>query len=184
MRIQKKHKRTKRTLLVTLLVVLVAAGSVGAVAIIDKNSNKQSSSSEETSSKSKDQSKEKGSTKNADSEDPSFKEKAEEAAKDGSSSQPEGATLDVAITGKNVSGGKLYISVMIGAVTNSGECKVTLTKGSAVVTKTSGINAMPQSSSCQGFEVPVSELSSGTWQIGLVVTTGNRTGQAQTEVSI
>jgi hypothetical protein len=186
MRIQKRHKRTKRALLVAFLVVLVAAGSVAAVPVIDKVSKgqKDSTSEKKSDNKSKPKKSSSSSSSDADAADGSFKEKAEAAASAGDQTPPQSEKLEVMITSKNVSGGKLVISAQISAILGSGECKLVLTNNGNTATKTSGIQAWPQSSTCQGFEVPTSELGSGKWQVNLTVQSGNRSGSASTEVNI
>lgn len=59
------------------------------------------------------------------------------------------------------------IRTEIGAVTNEGTCTITLTKGSKTITKTADIQALPRISTCKGFDIPLTELSSGQWSVAL-----------------
>lgn len=70
----------------------------------------------------------------------------------------------------------LVVRVRIDLVINSGACELTLTKGATTVTKTSGIQAGPTTSTCQGFNIEQSELSSGEWKATLKVVSGDREG--------
>lgn len=92
--------------------------------------------------------------------------------------------LTVAITAASIEDGVLYIRTSINGVYGSGQCALTLKNGSRLVTKTAGIQALPQSSTCQGFNIPVSELASGTWTIELNTSIGEQSGTATSEVHI
>ena len=70
----------------------------------------------------------------------------------------------------------LTIRVRIDLVTSSGTCDLTLTKGATTITKTSGTQAGPTTSTCQGFNIEQSELSSGEWKATLKVVSGDREG--------
>ena len=70
----------------------------------------------------------------------------------------------------------LQIRVRIDTLTSNGICTLTLTKGRTVITKQSGIQAGPTTSTCQGFDVAGSELSSGSWNAALKVASNNQEG--------
>lgn len=93
-------------------------------------------------------------------------------------------TLAVTITAANKNGNTLQIRSLIDAVIGSGTCSLTLSNGSSVVTKSASIQAGPNNSTCTGFDVPVSELSTGTWTIKITVTSEGKTGTAQSQVTI
>lgn len=59
------------------------------------------------------------------------------------------------------------ITAEIGALTNEGTCTLTLAKGSKTITKTANVQALPRTSTCKGFDIPLSELSSGQWNLTL-----------------
>lgn len=63
----------------------------------------------------------------------------------------------------------VQIRSLIETVTRSGTCKLTLTKDQLRVAKTAEVQALASSSTCQGFDIPLNELSPGTWQIFLEV---------------
>lgn len=91
--------------------------------------------------------------------------------------------LGVSITHVSKMSGKIRINTLIEAVTDKGTCILKLTKGAEEVRKTAGIQPLASSSTCKGFDIPLSELSDGTWKIILTVTTGNLVGTATSEVS-
>jgi len=94
-------------------------------------------------------------------------------------------TVGVSITAANQNGSMLQIRALINTVTSSGSCTLTLTKsGSPTVTKTANVQALPSSSTCQGFDVPVAELSSGTWAATVQYNNGATKGSATQNVVV
>lgn len=79
------------------------------------------------------------------------------------------------ITAKNVniSSSTLQIRTLLSDVASQGTCILTLTKSSATVSRNVAIQAGPADSTCQGFDIPLSELSNGTWAIRITVTAPN-----------
>lgn len=61
----------------------------------------------------------------------------------------------------------------------AGACTLTLSnKTSAqVITKTAQTADNPSYSTCQGFDIPLSEINSGTWQLKLLVKTNSKSGE-------
>jgi len=95
------------------------------------------------------------------------------------------SSVTVSITAANQNGSMLQIRSLIEAVDSTGTCTLTLTKsGSATVTKTAGVQALASSSTCQGFNVPTSELSKGTWSINLVFENSTLKGEASKTVDV
>lgn len=88
------------------------------------------------------------------------------------------------ITTKSINSDALQVRNVINGVFSQGACKLVLTKGSNIVTKSADIQALAQSSTCKGFDVPLSQLTSGTWQIDLSVTIDNETAKASTTVEV
>jgi cell division protein FtsN len=90
-----------------------------------------------------------------------------------------GDPINVVITALNpptAANPNLQIRVRIDTVTSTGTCTLTLTKGSTTVTKQAGTQAGPSTSTCQGFDVASSELSSGSWNATLKVVNGDSEG--------
>jgi hypothetical protein len=92
--------------------------------------------------------------------------------------------VDVSITAANQNGSMFQIRTLIGAVTSDGTCTLTLTKGATVVTKSAGIQAQSSSSTCQGFDIPVSELSAGDWTLNLSVATNSLSGSTTSKITV
>lgn len=93
--------------------------------------------------------------------------------------------LAVTITALNQNGNTVQIRSLIQAVLNEGTCTVTLTKNDGVtVTKTSSIQHLSSSSTCEGFDIPTSELSSGTWSVALTVNSNDISGGATGKITV
>lgn len=125
-------------------------------------------------------------------------QKAGSKAKSGSSSDTPPAPTQIpgsdkknvqvtitAPTGATQNGSVLQIRVLIGAVENTGTCTLVLTRaGQSSVTKTAGTQALSSSSTCQGFDVPTSELSAGTWQALITYESSTLTGTATRSITV
>lgn len=91
----------------------------------------------------------------------------------------------VTITAANQNGSTLQIRALIGAVENTGTCTLTLSQtGQQTVTKTSGTQALSSTSTCQGFDIPTSELSTGVWHITITYNSPTLTGATTKDVTV
>lgn len=93
-------------------------------------------------------------------------------------------TLTGVISYKSVVGSNLVIRTTINQLISSGTCNLTLSSGQKTVTRTANIMQNPSSSSCEGFDIPTSELGSGTWNINIKVTGDGKTGTLTDSVSL
>lgn len=94
------------------------------------------------------------------------------------------STFSTQLTTATVQADILYVRNEIEGIHTEGTCKLTLTKNSSVVTLSSGLQALPKSSTCKGFNVPVSDLSPGVWSIKIEVTINSQTSIATGEVTV
>lgn len=79
--------------------------------------------------------------------------------------------LSGVISYKSVVNNILVIRTTINQVLNSGSCVLTLRSYTGkVVTQSADIAHNPSSSSCQGFDIPLSNLEKGAWSIEIKVT--------------
>lgn len=98
--------------------------------------------------------------------------------------------LDNNLTGsinyKSISGGKLVLRVTIEQSLGSGRCDLTLTntETNKTYTETAKVINNPSSSSCDGFDIPVSKLSRGWWNLELKVSSENKTGLLTDKVEV
>lgn len=72
----------------------------------------------------------------------------------------------------------------VDALIEGGTCKLTLVKGSSIVTKTAATYPTANVSTCQGFDVATSELASGTWDVTLEITKDTQSGKTSTTVDV
>lgn len=81
--------------------------------------------------------------------------------------------------------GSLYqLRILIERVISDGKCNLILTKGSTTVSKTAPIQPLAQSSTCQGFDVPTSELSPGAWKVKVSLSDTNVSGSVTSDIEI
>lgn len=99
--------------------------------------------------------------------------------------QPSGkASVGVSITASSQAGSIYQIRSLISALTSNGSCTLTLTKGSATVIKTAKVQTLANSATCQGFDIPVSELSPGTWSVSLVFENSEIQGNTTATITV
>lgn len=195
MRVQRK---TKKPLIITIAVLLaiIIAALLWYYAFSSKNTSdntddktKTSTSQQPEENKSQD-----GSEKSADNnkkktEDGTAQSVEHEKEKDlpqlyeGENASESGGLTGV-ITAKSVTGSTLIIRNTIDQLVGSGSCDLTMTSGSKTITKTAEIVQNPSSSTCAGFDVPVSELGSGRWDIEIKVSSGDKSMTLKETVNI
>lgn len=176
-----KPSLSKKSIVVTISVIVVLVASYGAYAMTSsswpftpKESPKTSTSTDTTTANSD------TATNSPDANPPSntpTDSPKTPANNDNPAPAPENK-LGVTLTSITMANNNVKVKSLIEAITNKGTCTLTLTKGSIIVTKTSGIQALPHSSTCKGFDIPTSELSSGIWHIKLSVVSGSKAGSA------
>lgn len=92
--------------------------------------------------------------------------------------------IEVFITAANQNGDTLQIRTQISAVVSTGQCTITLSNTGQVITKTADVQALASTSTCKGFDIPVSELSTGSWQATLIYENDSLTGTASQVITI
>lgn len=87
------------------------------------------------------------------------------------------------ITAANQSGDTLVLRTIIQAVTSSGTCTLTMIgPNNKTFRQEVGVQALASSSTCQGFNVPLSSISTGQWKVQIGFS--NDTLQASTEKDV
>ena len=201
----KKHNNTKKIIIAVIIVVIIAAIAAGAWFLTrPNNDNKQKSNDDIT----QDEDKQSDSDDDADSDDSSDasdktdeqsnNQTADDDPTNGGKTPPryEGGsvqdsdTLTGNISGISVAGSNLSIRVTINQYITDpdGRCELTLTSPSgATYDYWSDLIQNPQSTSCYGWDIPVSELGgnvSGHWSAKVVVNGDGRTGTFTQEVDL
>lgn len=88
------------------------------------------------------------------------------------------------ITAMNQNDGTLQIRNVIQAIWSDGTCTLTMTKGSDTVTREAPLQPLPSTTTCQGFDIPVSDLSPGEWTVRITATNGTTTISTESETTI
>lgn len=87
--------------------------------------------------------------------------------------------VNVILTNSNVSGGTVSASGFVSNVVESnGVCTYTFAKQAESIKKTSATLPNATSTTCTTVQFPVSELSSGTWQVSLGYASGASAGDS------
>lgn len=91
----------------------------------------------------------------------------------------------VSITASNVHEGTLQIRALISSLISDASCNLELQQGSTLKRFSSGTQNLASSATCQGFNIPTSELGVGEWVFTLSVSSDGATiGTANGKVSL
>jgi hypothetical protein len=97
----------------------------------------------------------------------------------------EASEITGVITYAGVSGSNLMIRVNIDQYLSGGTCKLILTRGgNSIYTASAGVIDAASTSTCEGFNVPVSTIGSGAVNIVINITSGEKTGEIRGEATI
>ena len=187
MKIIQKKNHKKSSIFVAVVLIILVAGIAAAAYYFMFNKDTSTDTTKEVSSKTDKKPSE--SKKPVDDSDSSQNVVEHEKEKD---TQPpyEGddannsASLTGVVTYKSVVDGKLLIRTTINQILDSGTCELTLSNGQKTVTRNSGIAPNPSSSTCEGFDIPTSELGSGTWKIEIKISGDDKTGTLTDSVNL
>lgn len=95
------------------------------------------------------------------------------------------AEITGVITYAGVSGDNLMIRVNIDQYLNSGTCSLTLRQGGGnAYSATASVIDAASTSTCEGFNVPVSGFPAGTYNIIIYINSGDKTGEISGEVTL
>jgi flagellar basal body-associated protein FliL len=187
-----KNKSKKIILIVIAAVVLLIAAGLAYVYLFNgnllgwkKSSNESSINYQPPTDSQKSAGEETKANSVNDSQSNSTKQDPGDTPATPPTTQPDGTSkVEVSITAANQNGSVFQLRSIILAVVNTGTCSLTLTKGAAVVTKTAPVQASANSATCQGFDVPVSELSAGTWQATVSFKNDTLSGTTSKQITI
>lgn len=100
--------------------------------------------------------------------------------------QPNGkSTVEVTITAVNQTDTTLQIRSLISTLDLSGSCTLKLQKeGASPVTQTVGVQSLTNTTTCKGFNIPIDQLPSGTWQASLLFDSTSYTGNTSQTITI
>lgn len=176
----KKNKSSKKTatiLALSLIVIIAGVATYVVLSRIDTSTTQKDATQSSSKNNSSDNaSKDTDSSKTSDNEiiDHESEKDITPGYEGESPDLSENLTGSINYTG--VSGDKLIVRTTINQSLSSGLCEISLVNGSATITRTSNIIPNPSSSSCEGFDIPTSELGSGNWEIMIKITSGDKSG--------
>jgi hypothetical protein len=179
MQINKPTSR-KKIIIVSICMLIVGVAAVATVLYLksgtpkkdaDSTKEQQKSAGDQTKSNAVDAS----SGKSAANDTPPTPQPIENSSK---------SNVGVTMTASAQNGSMYQMRFQIDAPTNEGTCTLTLTKGASTVTKTATVQALAKISTCQGFDVPVSELSTGQWTVSLSYESDTLTGSTTSTITV
>lgn len=171
----------KKPIILSLCVVVVAAAAIVTFLYLKNQSNKQQSETSDAK-----QQKAAGEQTKSNAVDAS-NGKAEANDTPPAPQPIEGtskSSVGVTMTASAQNGSMYQMRFQIDSPTTDGTCTLTLTKGSSTVTKTANVQALAKISTCQGFDIPVSELSPGQWGAHLSYESSTLTGSTTSTISV
>lgn len=113
------------------------------------------------------------------------KERVAENSKSDSPTEAQSTSPVIEITSTNISDDTYYIRTLIHTVTNSGTCTLRMVgPQQQSYSASSGVQSMATTSTCQGFNVPLKSLTSGSWKISIEFSDKSSSTTATKEVTI
>ena len=94
------------------------------------------------------------------------------------------SSLDLSITALNQTSDTLRVRVLIPSIVSSGTCTASLVKGSLLVSRSVETQALSNASTCKGFDIPLSELAAGKWNITVNFENETQKGTTSSTVEI
>lgn len=94
-------------------------------------------------------------------------------------------TVNMTITAMNQANGFLYIRILIETVTSAGSCTLSMSgPDGKTYSDTASVQPAASSTTCMGFNVPLSKLSAGDWNTTVTFTGSNTTATVSKGVTI
>lgn len=182
---RKKQKNKKNVLWLSIIVILVVAGVGGYFAMNLLSSEKENKEETSKYEEKKEQEKyDENSAKDEGSEEEVVVEGKEIVQYEGENAN-NSETLTGVVTYAAVSGDKLIIRVSIDQYLSNGTCGLTLSRGGdTIYSSIANIIGSASTSTCEGFDVPISGLGGGATEINIKLDSGERSGVIRGEVNI
>lgn len=94
-------------------------------------------------------------------------------------------SVQMNITAINQTDSLLQTRVLINVVDSNGQCKITITNSSnIIIEETVEVQSQASISTCKGFDIPMSKLSKGLWNIKIDYTSDNYASSVTKEYTI
>lgn len=179
-----RRKRSKKWISWVIILLLLVAAGVISYLVWDNYFNDKKNESETTpeSSQEKEKEEEKPAEKKEEEQQPVEKEKTVQY--DGANPNTS-SSITGAITYAAVSGNNLVIRVNIDQYLNGGKCTLGLRQGGGnVYSAEAAVIDSASTSTCEGFNVPVSGLPGGEYNIIIYINSGDKTGEISGGVTL
>ena len=186
-----RRKRNKKWISTVIILILLVIAGVVVYFVWDgyfrdkigDNAGKTGSDSSQISDKKESGKEEQDENVKTDSEtDPAYEKKAVQYDGD---SPNELDSLTGSVSYASVNAGRLSIRVSVDQYLEEGTCKLVLVQGGEeVYQETAEIMGDATTSTCRGFDVPTTSLSSGEVQFTVYLLSGNRAGEVSGGVEI
>ena len=168
-----KSKSSKKQIILSLIAVALIAGC--GIAYYIYNQNRDEVNRDNTSGVKESQVKDnEGPSVSSDTDDPGSTTNPDKITSPGTKPSTDASIEAPTITRIEQTGANVRISTIFNSNT-SGSCNLTLEKGGARITHTADIIVGPSYYTCNGFLVPTSELSPGTWSVLITHTYSGKT---------
>ncbi len=92
-------------------------------------------------------------------------------------------SVNFSAANQDVVGGPVIIKALINGATN-GTCKLVMVKDGTEKTYTASVTNLGTYYGCDGFSVPVSDISAGSWKVLLTVTSGGSSGSTEQVIEV
>lgn len=83
--------------------------------------------------------------------------------------------FNVTVSASNKSEQSFQVRVLVDKLVQNGSCTISLRKGESNVIKTAPTQTLANSSTCQGFDIALDELASGSWDYIIEVIDSDKT---------
>ena len=92
-------------------------------------------------------------------------------------------SVNFSAANQDVAGGPVIVKALINGA-NNGTCKLIMVKDGTEKTYTASVTNLGTYYGCDGFSVPVSDLSAGSWKALLTVTSGGSSGSTEQQIEV
>ena len=92
-------------------------------------------------------------------------------------------TVSFSAATQDTPGGPVIVKALINGAT-VGSCKLVMSKDGIEKTYNASVTNLGTYYGCDGFSVPVSDLSNGSWKVTLIVNNGSSSGSAEQQVEV
>ncbi len=115
------------------------------------------------------------------------KEESVNGSNDTNNDSSNGGSTNITVTAKGTSDNIYRIRVFIDRISASGSCTLSLSSDGTELNNFQTVNtqALPEGSTCQGFDIPLDSLSdSSSWVALINYSDGDTSGSVSTEISL